>query len=115
MTPSERSLYLLFVLLGDRNGVSFLGHITISALLGSSLDEYLEARQALADKDLIAIADLGTRVQVLALPRRPVTPERSSPTPAETSTPPALSTKLEVPNHELSLTALQQILRDLRR
>ncbi|MEK7357331.1 MAG: hypothetical protein AAB250_12840, partial [Bdellovibrionota bacterium] len=74
LTEPERSLYVLYVLLGDRNGVSYLIHANIATLLDVGVDEYLEVRQSLEDKDLIATADFGTRVQVLSLPCRPVAP-----------------------------------------
>ena len=67
---AERSLYLFLVLAGDRNGVSFYGHDRICSTLELSVDDYLQARAGLIDKDLIAFD--GIRFQVLSLPPKPV-------------------------------------------
>lgn len=66
----ERSLYFFLVLAGDRHGVSFYAYDKICSTLGVSPDEYVTARNALIDKDLIAFD--GTRFQVLSLPSRPL-------------------------------------------
>lgn len=66
----ELRLYLLLVLAADRDGLSFYSHRRLCAVLQMSPDAYLQARQALLRKDLIA-AD-GARVQVLSLPPEPV-------------------------------------------
>jgi hypothetical protein len=70
----ERSLYFFLVLAGDRNGVSFYAYDKICSSLGVTLDQYLTARNALIDQDLIAFD--GTRFQVLSLPPRPVARQR---------------------------------------
>lgn len=70
----ERSLYLFLVLAGDRDGVSFYAYDKICSTLGVRLDEYVAARNALIDKDLIAFD--GTCFQVLSLPSRPITRSR---------------------------------------
>ena len=70
----ERSLYLFFVLAGDRQGVSYYGYDHICSTLEVDLDRYLEARGALIAKDLVATD--GTRVQVLSLPAQPVAAAR---------------------------------------
>jgi hypothetical protein len=69
LTHVERSLYLFLVLAADRNGVSFYSYDRICATLEVTLDDYLAARNALVDMDLVAFD--GTRLQVLALPPRP--------------------------------------------
>jgi hypothetical protein len=75
LTHVERSLYLFLVLAGDRNGVSFYGYDRICGALELVLDDYLQARNSLLAKDLIAFD--GARFQVLSLPVRPVhTPAR---------------------------------------
>jgi len=66
----ERSLYFFLVLAGDRNGVSFYAYDKICSTLAVTPDEYVGARNALIDQDLIAFD--GTRFQVLSLPRCPV-------------------------------------------
>jgi hypothetical protein len=72
LSPMERSLYLLLVLAGDRQGVSFYHYDRLSSILELVIDDYIRARNALLDKDLIATD--GTRIQVLSLPERPVLP-----------------------------------------
>lgn len=69
LTPDERALYFLLVLAGNRNGVSFYQYDTICALLQMPLEIYIEARNGLIEKDLVAFD--GTRFQVLELPARP--------------------------------------------
>lgn len=70
LTSSERSLYFFLVLAGDRNGVSFYAYDRTCSILEITLDEYIAARNALIDQDLIAYD--GTRSQVLSLPNAPV-------------------------------------------
>lgn len=72
LSPDERGLYFFLVLAGDRYGVSFYHYDTICSLLRISLDTYIEARNALIHKDLIAFD--GTRFQVLSLPDNPIAP-----------------------------------------
>ena len=70
----ERSLYFFLVLAGDRHGVSFYAYDKICSTIAVSPDEYIAARNALIDKDLIAFD--GTRFQVLSLPPQPVVRRR---------------------------------------
>ena len=79
LSDTERSLYLFYILAGDRNGVSFYHYDSICSALEILVDTYLEARNRLIDKDLIAFD--GTRTQVLSLPASPVP---SSPKPLKT-------------------------------
>ncbi len=67
---TERSLYFFLVLAGDRNGVSYYSYDRICTTLEITLDDYIAARDALIDTDLLAFD--GTRFQVLSLPPRPV-------------------------------------------
>ena len=67
--PAERELYFLLVLAADRNGLSFYHYDSLCALLQMELETYLQARNALIERDLIAYD--GTRFQVLSLPERP--------------------------------------------
>ncbi len=57
-------------LASDRNGLSFYSYDAICTLLQLNLDQYVEARNSLIDKDLIAFD--GTLFQVLDLPPIPV-------------------------------------------
>ena len=68
LSQKELLLYLFLCLVSDRNGLSFYSYDAICSLLQLSLDEYLEARDCLIKKDLIA----GTLFQVLDLPESPV-------------------------------------------
>jgi hypothetical protein len=70
LSHHELLLYVLLVLVADRNGLSYYGFDKICGLLQLSLDDYLLARNALIKKDLIAFD--GHLFQVLALPPRPV-------------------------------------------
>ena len=72
LTHEERSLYLFLVLAGDRCGVSFYSYDRICSVLELTLDQYLEARNGLIDKDLVACD--GRRFQVLELPAEPRLP-----------------------------------------
>lgn len=65
----ELLLYFLLVLAGDRFGVSFYGVDTLCELLRIEITEYVNARNGLIEKDLVAFD--GRRFQVLSLPPRP--------------------------------------------
>ena len=69
LTRDELAMYLLLVLVADRNGVSFYHYDTLCSILELTLEQYLDVRNALIDKDLVAYD--GTRFQVLSLPQRP--------------------------------------------
>lgn len=68
--PQECLLYVFLVLVADRNGLSYYGYDKICTLLRFTLDDYLVARNALIEKDLIAFD--GHLFQVLSLPDKPV-------------------------------------------
>jgi hypothetical protein len=70
LTPDEAALYLLLVIVGDRNGVSYYSYDSLSSLLQVDPDRYVDARDGLIDRDLVAFD--GTRFQVLSLPEHPV-------------------------------------------
>ena len=70
LSQMEILLYLFLVLVSDRYGLSFYSYDAICALLQISLDQYIEARDSLIRKDLIAFD--GTLFQVLELPKQPV-------------------------------------------
>lgn len=69
LTPIELELYFLLVIAGDRQGVSFYHVDRLCSLLQMDLNTYLEARNGLIEKDLLAYD--GIRFQVLSLPERP--------------------------------------------
>jgi len=66
LDPKELLLYFFLILAGDRNGLSFYSYDKICTLLGIRLDQYIQARDGLMEKDLIAFD--GTIYQVLSLP-----------------------------------------------
>lgn len=70
LSQIEILLYLFLCLVSDRYGLSFYAYDAICSLLKLSVDEYIEARDALIEKDLIAYD--GTIFQVLELPEKPV-------------------------------------------
>ena len=72
LSHHELLLYFFLVLVGDRFGVSFYSYERIITLLHLRLDEYIQARDALIAKDLIAFD--GHLFQVLSLPETPMSP-----------------------------------------
>jgi hypothetical protein len=71
----ERSLYFFLALAADRDGLSYYGYDKICTINGMILNDYILARNALIDKDLIAFD--GTLFQVLSLPAKPCTAPES--------------------------------------
>jgi hypothetical protein len=69
LSQKELLLYLFFILVSDRYGLSFYSYDAICSLLQLNADEYIEARDSLIKKDLIAFD--GTIFQVLDLPSKP--------------------------------------------
>ncbi|MGV8073252.1 MAG: hypothetical protein AB2L11_01630 [Syntrophobacteraceae bacterium] len=69
LSQHELLLYFFLVLASDRDGLSFYAYDKICSLLQMLLDDYLEARNRLIQKDLIAFD--GRIFQVLSLPERP--------------------------------------------
>ena len=72
LCPHELLLYFFLVLVADRYGLSYYAYDSICTLLSMELDRYIEARDGLIEKDLIAFD--GTLFQVLSLPERPCNP-----------------------------------------
>ena len=73
LEQTELLLYLFLIVVCDRNGLSYYGYDAICSLLHVSVDQYIEARNGLIKKDLIAFD--GTVFQVLDLPSQPLFPE----------------------------------------
>ena len=69
LSHHELLLYLFLLLAGDRNGVSFYCYDRICAHLRIPVNIYIEARDALIQKDLLAFD--GRLFQVLSLPNGP--------------------------------------------
>jgi hypothetical protein len=72
LSHHELLLYFFLTLVADRFGVSFYSYDRIITLLRLRLDEYIQARDALIAKDLIAFD--GHLFQVLSLPQTPIFP-----------------------------------------
>ena len=69
LDQKELLLYFFLVLVSDRQGLSFYSYDAICSLLQLSVEDYIRARDALMEKDLIAFD--GTLFQVLDLPANP--------------------------------------------
>ena len=65
-------LYLFLIIVADRNGLSYYSYDKICTLLRISVDEYILARNALIDQDMIAFD--GYFFQVLSLPEQVARP-----------------------------------------
>jgi hypothetical protein len=70
LTADEQRLYLFLVMAADRNGISFYHYDRICSILEMVVDDYVDARDGLLAKDLVAFD--GARFQVLSLPSKPV-------------------------------------------
>jgi hypothetical protein len=69
LDPNEVLLYFLLVLAADRLGLSFYSYDRICSILKLSVEQYVDARNGLIKKNLIAFD--GTLFQVLQLPAKP--------------------------------------------
>lgn len=70
LTPNELLLYLFLTLVANKDGVSWYPYDKICDILKWILDEYLDARNGLISKNLIAFD--GHVFQVLDLPHQPL-------------------------------------------
>lgn len=68
LSHHELVLYLFLVIVGDRQGLSYYGFDKICTLTGMDTDTYIDVRNDLINKDLIAFD--GYLFQVLSLPDR---------------------------------------------
>jgi hypothetical protein len=76
LSPPELLLYIFLVLAADRYGLSYYSYDRICSLLRMTGQQYIEARDGLIKKDLIAFD--GTLFQVLELPATPIKAKRGS-------------------------------------
>ncbi|MCP4371221.1 MAG: hypothetical protein GY797_24365 [Deltaproteobacteria bacterium] len=84
LRQKELLLYMFLVIASDRYGLSFYSYDAICTLLELDLEQYINARDGLIDKDLITFD--GTLFQVLDLPAKPIltaTRKQADPKPAE--------------------------------
>ena len=77
LNQKQLLLYLFLVLVSDRYGLSYYAYDSICSLLQLTLEDYIQARDDLLKKDLIAFD--GTLFQVLQLPAKPQAPSASTP------------------------------------
>ena len=75
LNPKQLLLYLFLVLVSDRYGLSYYSYDSICSLLQLTLEDYIQARDDLLKRDLIAFD--GTLFQVLQLPTKPLAPSTS--------------------------------------
>lgn len=68
LSHQENLLYFFLTLVADRDGLSFYCYDKICQLLQLELDDYIQARNSLIQRQLIAYD--GRQFQVLALPER---------------------------------------------
>lgn len=74
LSQQENLLYFFLSLVADRDGLSFYSYDKICQLLQLELDDYIQARNGLMEKQLIAYD--GTQFQLLALPQQQRSPTR---------------------------------------
>ena len=79
LNQREFLLYLFLVLVSDRHGLSYYAYDSICSSLQLTLDDYMEARDGLIEKDMIAFN--GTIFQVLDLPPKPIQVSHTKPVP----------------------------------
>jgi hypothetical protein len=77
LNRTQLLLYLFLVLVSDRYGLSYYAYDSICSSLQLTLEDYIQARDSLLKKDLIAFD--GTLFQVLELPAKPQSPLTSTP------------------------------------
>lgn len=70
LTQHEKLIYFFLVMVSDRQGISYYSQDKMTTLLEISLDEFIEARNGLIEKSLLAFD--GLIFQVLSLPEKPV-------------------------------------------
>ncbi|RLC89390.1 MAG: hypothetical protein DRI37_03890 [Chloroflexi bacterium] len=68
LSPQENLLYFFLVLVADRDGLSYYNYDKICQLLKLDVDDYVQARNSLIEKKLIALDNC--LFQVLTLPER---------------------------------------------
>ena len=74
LSQKELLLYLFLVMASDRYGLSYYAYDRICSMLKLTGEDYIEARDSLLEKDLIAFD--GSLYQVLDLPEKPVCQNR---------------------------------------
>lgn len=72
LNRDELVVYFLLILVGDREGISYYSQDRLCSLLKMPFEDFIQARNGLIEKDLIAFD--GFIFQVLSLPCQPVIP-----------------------------------------
>lgn len=70
LSHHELLLYIFLVMVSDKNGLSYYGYDKICRILKVDINQYIDARNGLLERDLIGFD--GRLFQVLSLPERPV-------------------------------------------
>ena len=76
LSQIEILLYFFLCLVSDRYGLSYYAYDAICSLMKLTVEQYIEARDALIEKGLIAFD--GTMFQVLDLPSKPTPSSRTT-------------------------------------
>ena len=76
LSQQELLLYIFLVMTADRYGLSFYSYDRICSFLHITVEQYIQARDGLIKKNLIAFD--GTLFQVLELPATPIKAKRGS-------------------------------------
>jgi len=83
LTAEELLLYYFLITVADRNGISFYDYERICQFLKLDLERYLEARDRLCQRSLIAFEN--SVFQVLSLPKSSATKRDLAPLPTRSS------------------------------
>ena len=70
LSQHELLVYIILVLVGDRHGLSYYSQDRLGTMLKMTIDDFIQARNGLIKKSLIAFD--GFMFQVLSLPTHPV-------------------------------------------
>ncbi|MBN2010274.1 hypothetical protein JW960_13095 [candidate division KSB1 bacterium] len=97
LVPDELVLYFFLILVADRDGLSFYSYDKICQLLKMDVDSYINARNGLIRKQLIAFDN--AVFQVLSLPQRQT---RAQPT------------SLPTDSHQTDFQAMAQLFANLK-
>ena len=78
LSPQENLLYFFLVLVADCDGLSYYSYDKICQLLTLDMDDYIQARDGLIEKDLIAFDGRQFQLQVLPVRHKSLQTKRIS-------------------------------------
>ena len=78
LSPQENLLYFFLVLVAARDGLSYYSYDKICQLLTLDVDDYIQARDGLIEKDLIAFDGRQFQLQVLPVRHKSLQTKRIS-------------------------------------